>query len=420
MPSGTEPPDYEEILPHPRWHRLAAGFREVGALLVLAAPASAPHIEDLVAAADGACSSGDAAPRSSRWPQSSSSVRETGQAQRAPSSGRPTAVTTRRCAVVQAPAPRWLAGHSTFVLVAIGADGWRIVRSLVTREPSTGPNPRYRAGRWATAPSAARPNRSAGMRPADSATAATAVPRVSEPAGFGASGALRRRIDGCEHAGGRYLEAAAGRQESAGRDLLAGARFRARAGSRSSAARSRPRAGADSLLARSAATEAARARERHRRATAVRVPDRLRRPAGGGTRNGRRSMRTGASRCTRSRRPNGTAWLLAGAFESLEQSTLYAESLRASGITPGARVSQRENVLVRLTKLEMHGFKSFADSTEMRVRAGRDGDRRAERLRQVERVRRRALGARRAARAAAARREDGRGDLPGIVGAARR
>jgi hypothetical protein len=34
------------------------------------------------------------------------------------------------------------------------------------------------------------------------------------------------------------------------------------------------------------------------------------------------------------RQPDGTAWLLAGAFESLEQSSLYAESLRASGIKP--------------------------------------------------------------------------------------
>ena len=62
MQSGTEPPDYEEILPNPRWHRLCGGFREVGALLVLAVPASAPHIEDLVAAADGAVLVGDAAP----------------------------------------------------------------------------------------------------------------------------------------------------------------------------------------------------------------------------------------------------------------------------------------------------------------------------------------------------------------------
>jgi hypothetical protein len=34
------------------------------------------------------------------------------------------------------------------------------------------------------------------------------------------------------------------------------------------------------------------------------------------------------------RQANGTAWLLAGAFETLEQSMVYAESLRAAGITP--------------------------------------------------------------------------------------
>jgi hypothetical protein len=62
MPSGTEPPDYEEIFPNPRWHRLAAGFKEVGALLILAAPASAPHIEDLVAATDGAILVGEVVP----------------------------------------------------------------------------------------------------------------------------------------------------------------------------------------------------------------------------------------------------------------------------------------------------------------------------------------------------------------------
>jgi hypothetical protein len=34
------------------------------------------------------------------------------------------------------------------------------------------------------------------------------------------------------------------------------------------------------------------------------------------------------------RQEDGTAWLLVGAFESLDQSGLYAESLRASGVTP--------------------------------------------------------------------------------------
>ncbi|MFL5582792.1 MAG: hypothetical protein ACJ8AO_20700, partial [Gemmatimonadaceae bacterium] len=63
LPSGSEPIDYEELLRHPRWRRLASGFREVGALLVLAAPASAPHVAELVAATDGAVLVGELVPR---------------------------------------------------------------------------------------------------------------------------------------------------------------------------------------------------------------------------------------------------------------------------------------------------------------------------------------------------------------------
>ena len=62
MPSGTEPIDYEDLFVNPRWRRLAAGFREVGALLILAAPASAPHLRQLVDATDGAVLVGDDVP----------------------------------------------------------------------------------------------------------------------------------------------------------------------------------------------------------------------------------------------------------------------------------------------------------------------------------------------------------------------
>jgi hypothetical protein len=60
MPSGTEPVPTEEIFRNPRWQRLASGFREMGALLLLVAPASAPGVEDLVASVDGAVVVGDA------------------------------------------------------------------------------------------------------------------------------------------------------------------------------------------------------------------------------------------------------------------------------------------------------------------------------------------------------------------------
>jgi hypothetical protein len=62
MPSGTEPIDYEDLFVNPRWRRLAAGFREVGALLILAAPANAPHLRQLVDATDGAVLVGDEVP----------------------------------------------------------------------------------------------------------------------------------------------------------------------------------------------------------------------------------------------------------------------------------------------------------------------------------------------------------------------
>jgi hypothetical protein len=62
MPSGTSPIDYDELFLNPRWRRLASGFREVGALLVLAAPAEAPHLRPLVDATDGAVLVGDEVP----------------------------------------------------------------------------------------------------------------------------------------------------------------------------------------------------------------------------------------------------------------------------------------------------------------------------------------------------------------------
>lgn len=62
LPTGTAPVDYEELFAHPRWRRLAAGFREVGALLLLVAPADAARLQDLVDATDGAVIVGDTVP----------------------------------------------------------------------------------------------------------------------------------------------------------------------------------------------------------------------------------------------------------------------------------------------------------------------------------------------------------------------
>lgn len=62
MPTGTEPVDAATVFPSPRWRRLASGFREMGALLVLAARADAPAVEELAAQLDGAVLVGENVP----------------------------------------------------------------------------------------------------------------------------------------------------------------------------------------------------------------------------------------------------------------------------------------------------------------------------------------------------------------------
>jgi MinD-like ATPase involved in chromosome partitioning or flagellar assembly len=61
LPSGSEVPAYEDIFTNSRWNRLAAGFRETGAILVIAAPARAAHVTNVVRLADGVVLVGDAA-----------------------------------------------------------------------------------------------------------------------------------------------------------------------------------------------------------------------------------------------------------------------------------------------------------------------------------------------------------------------
>jgi hypothetical protein len=60
LPSGSDQVFQEEILRNDRWRRLAGGFQEVGALLLLAAPASVPCVEQLIEMLDGVVLVGDA------------------------------------------------------------------------------------------------------------------------------------------------------------------------------------------------------------------------------------------------------------------------------------------------------------------------------------------------------------------------
>ncbi len=53
MPSGTDPLIDEEIFRSPRWAKLAAGFDETGALLILVAPADSAGLGELIDHVDG-------------------------------------------------------------------------------------------------------------------------------------------------------------------------------------------------------------------------------------------------------------------------------------------------------------------------------------------------------------------------------
>ena len=61
MPSGTEPVVTPDIMRNERWRRLATGFREVGALLLLVASSDAEGVHELASMMDGVVVVGDAA-----------------------------------------------------------------------------------------------------------------------------------------------------------------------------------------------------------------------------------------------------------------------------------------------------------------------------------------------------------------------
>ncbi len=69
---------------------------------------------------------------------------------------------------------------------------------------------------------------------------------------------------------------------------------------------------------------------------------------------------------------------------------------------------------MKLTRLELSGFKSFADTVNLTFEEGRHRHRGPNGCGKSQRLRRGALGARRAVGATAPRREDGGRDLPGL------
>jgi hypothetical protein len=125
MPTGTSAPDYEDIFTNTRWRRLIAGFREVGALLLICAPADAPHVHDLVDVSDGVVIVGDVVPPEVSVAQSLAWIRPrraapTSAAEAAPVQGAPTVeggpVVTGGGGKGR---PRWLASAAILAVLAI-------------------------------------------------------------------------------------------------------------------------------------------------------------------------------------------------------------------------------------------------------------------------------------------------------------
>jgi hypothetical protein len=140
MPSGTSPIDYDELFVNPRWRRLAAGFREVGALLVLAAPAHATQLRHLVDATDGAVLVGDEVPASVSVAQSLAWIREKKSAPitlAAPATAvEPEALPAQPVAelVRRTPWPAWAAGI-VLTLSLLGAGVWFWQRPFASDRP---------------------------------------------------------------------------------------------------------------------------------------------------------------------------------------------------------------------------------------------------------------------------------------------
>jgi hypothetical protein len=113
LPSGSDQVVQEDIFRNDRWRRLASGFREVGALLLLVAPAAVPGVEGLIGMLDGVVLVGDAtspAPNARVFAEVASAARR--------SSPR---TAQRSAAIVAAPAKprrRWIIPVAALAVIA--------------------------------------------------------------------------------------------------------------------------------------------------------------------------------------------------------------------------------------------------------------------------------------------------------------
>ena len=335
MPSGTEPVLTEDIFRNARWRRLASGFREMGALLLLVAPLSAAGVDALVDAMDGAIVVGE--------PQASpilpdrvlASVREPRRTPRLS----PVRGVDRVQRTAPPPAPSGDDGRGWILptiaaAIVLAAVGFFLTRTATRQLRRTAAAPVVAARDTAPAPASAQPAPSAApadtvapadplaplvlANPADSAQAsAYGVLVVTTNTPEGAS--LRLRQGGAGFPAATVAPVTLGSDGSRWFQVVAGA-YPARAS-------------ADSLLARLRARRLLSATS----GRVVRAPYAL---------LVERSVSSDAAKALASGyagrglpvyallQPDGTARLYAGAFETPDKAALLAATLREAGIEP--------------------------------------------------------------------------------------
>lgn len=322
IPTGIEPPDYQDLLANPRWGRLSAEFRETASLLILAAPAAAPGIAELAASTDGIVLVGDAIPADVPASSVVATLREPRVAARLrPHPSRAAKVPRRAIKIATMPGIALLALITALV-------GWLAYRPLAGGPAHLGPRPDTVHHRAIPAPIAVQPANptdadSASIdapymvaNPGDSANAAAfAVELVAANTQSGAI--LKLQQDGNNVPAETFSPAQV--QGATWYKVVGGAFAR------------RPQA--DSLL------RALRQRKLLDRSsgTVVRLPFAFLIDSGlpPSAVPGMISMWGFRGQPAYAlQQPNGSAWLLVGAFESVGQSSLAVPSLRSAGIKP--------------------------------------------------------------------------------------
>ena len=349
MPSGSEAVQTAAIYASPRWRRLAGGFREVGALLLIVAPSDAEGLEDLIASTDGAIAVDDAVlPRSSTVVARVIPVlpHDPPRRERTAATRAPIAAPERRARPRPSGIPRWAAIAAALLLVAgLGAGAWYLSQPadnpVAAQSDSAASSPNEVASAGSVEPQPADSADSAGSLAATGSGAtlaeaesepynATVVANPADSARSSAwgveivatntqSGAIFKLI---EEAG--VLPAATYSPVSRGGERLW---FHVVSGAYSS------RAGADSLL------RALRANGTMARGAGQvrRLPYALLVQTGVSRENAPALVSAFVARelpVYALLQPDGTASLFAGAFESPDQAALLASALRARSVDP--------------------------------------------------------------------------------------